>query len=285
MQSENQRSDGFEYGVRHILSPKSGLMSDALLSSVDISAEALRDLIILGSVYVEGLRTLENKFIEEGDYARVHTKPRRFPLNDFDWDQKIIFEDENFLVVNKPAGLPVHPTVDNVQENLQKYVADFLNSEVFITHRLDVPTSGLLVLAKNQEFLTMFNHMLAGREVKKIYRARVEGLKLEPGLYTHYMEPSPRAPKRVELEPFPHWQKCQLRIFDVQSFPELSEQEVRVELLTGRTHQIRAQLKALGSPITGDVMYGARKKYELERIDLEAESLSFLEFEFTTAKR
>jgi 23S rRNA pseudouridine1911/1915/1917 synthase len=284
MQSENQYSNGFEYGVRHILSPKSGPLSDAILGSLGISLENFLELLHLGSVYVDGQRTRENKYVDEGSYVRVHTKPRRFPANIFNWHERILFQDENFVVVNKPAGLPVHPSVDNILENLQVYLSDFLQTEIFITHRLDVPTSGLLVLAKNRNFLPLFNHLLGQRHVEKIYRARVQGLHLREGLFTHYMEPSPRAPKKVQAEPRTDWQQCQLKIFDIQNFPDLQEQEVRIELLTGRTHQIRAQLAALGGPICSDLLYGAAKKYDLEQIDLEAESLKFLEFHFTTKR-
>lgn len=289
MQNDNkaapQYNSGFEYGVKHILSPRSGLLSCILMQELHLSEASLKELLQLGSIYLEGRRLLNDKEIFEGDYLRIHTKPRRFPANDFDWAQRMIFEDENFVVVHKPAGLPVHPSVDNCLENLQIYLSNYLQQEIFITHRLDVPTSGLIVLAKNKNFLSLFNHLLAHGKVEKIYRARVQGQNLKEGLYTHYMEPSPRAPKTVSLTPQEHWQECRLRLIDIQNDPRADEQEVRVELLTGRTHQIRAQLSALGAPICGDVLYGALKKYDLEKIDLEAENLRFLEFEFAIKRR
>lgn len=289
MQSDNkltnQYNNGFEYGVKHILSPKSGLLSDILISTLEFSAEDFAELLQLGSIYLEGDRLRENREILEGAYIRVHTKPRRFPKNTYNWDERTVFSDENFIVIDKPPGLPVHPSVDNCLENLQTYLSTHLREDVLITHRLDVPTSGLLVLARNRDFLALFNHLLATRGVKKFYRARVQGQKLTEGPVTHYMEPSPRAPKVVHTEQaHPSWQECRLRVFDIQNFPETDEQEVRIELLTGRTHQIRAQLSALGSPICGDIMYGAEKKYDLEKIDLEAEVLQFLEFTFTSRR-
>lgn len=277
----NQYNSGFGYGVKHILSPKSGLLDEILIGELGFSAGDFAELLNLGSLYLKGQRLRENCEITEGEYIRVHSKPRRFPVNDYNWDERMIFQDENFVVVNKPAALPVHASVDNCLENLHRYLSSHLETELFVTHRLDVPTSGLLVLAKNRNFLPLFNLLLAQRAVKKIYRARVHGLKLKEGLYTHYMEPSPRAPKNVSEEPQAHWQECKLQLFDIQTLAEVSEQEVHVELLTGRTHQIRAQLSALGAPICGDKMYGAPQKYDLERIDLEAESLKFLDFEFT----
>lgn len=284
MQSDNklshQYNNGFEYGVKHVLSPKSGLLKEILIAELNLSAESFTELLQLGSVYFEGKRQLADKEIAEGDYIRIHTKPRRFPANNFHWAERLIFENENFVVVNKPAGLPVHASVDNCLENLQIYLSNHLRQELFVTHRLDVPTSGLLVLAKNKNFLPLFNHLLTQRGVEKIYSARVHGLNLKEGLYTHYMEPSPRAPKVVSTKAQGRWQECRLRLFDIRDFKETNEQEVRVELLTGRTHQIRAQLSALGAPICGDVMYGAPPKYDFEQIDLEAEYLKFLDFEF-----
>lgn len=282
MQSDSQYCNGFEYGVRHLLSPKSGQMTDIILSNLNLSLTEVEALIHLGSIYLDGKRMQTNAPVFEGSYIRVHSKPRRFPKNDYLWSERILFQNDNFLVVNKPAGLPVHASVDNLSENLQKYLTDFFHTEIFVTHRLDIPTSGLLVYAKNRNFLTLFNHLLATRSVQKFYRATTEGMGLKNGEFIHYMEPSPRAPKKVhQQQQNPTWLECRLRLFDVQNFPEQNQQIVRIELLTGRTHQIRAQLSALGSPICGDVQYGGQKKYDLEQIDLEAESLKFLDFDFT----
>lgn len=271
---------GFEYGVKHILSPQSGLLSDVLLSILQTTPEQIAELLHLGSIYYEGHRLRGDRQIQEGDYLRVHTKPRRFPSEITDWSECILFQNEDILVACKPWGMPVHPSVDNVLENLQYRLSQQLQQELFVTHRLDVPTQGLLVYAKTKLFLADFNQLLADRQIRKFYRALCRGPALRPGLYTHFMEPSPRAPKKVSTEAAPGWQECQLQILDVQ--PTENAQEVKIELLTGRTHQIRAQLAALQNPICGDELYGAPRKYEGPvgtRIDLAAEELRFMDFQ------
>jgi 23S rRNA pseudouridine1911/1915/1917 synthase len=285
----NPYNNGFEYGVRHLLSPRSGLVSDILLSSLELAPNRFSELLELGSIYVSGKRLLADVWVEGETYIRLHTKPRRFPKNDFQWGPRLIFQNEDFVVVNKPAALPVHASVDNRLENLQCYLSEYLGQELFVTHRLDVPTRGLLVFAKTKSFLSEFNRLLTERAVQKIYRARACGLPLAPGVYEHFMEPSPRAPKTLSLTAFPGWQECRLEILSVKGFgaeagvgasAPLVHQELRIELLTGRTHQIRSQLAALGAPICGDVMYGAAKKFTGEEIDLTAESLRFLTHHF-----
>ncbi|WII71708.1 RluA family pseudouridine synthase [Bdellovibrio sp. 22V] len=269
-----QSARGFEYGVRHIISPQSGRLSDVLLSTLDLDREEITFLLDLGSIYLNHKRVKEDSSVSSGDYLRVHTKPRRFLRDDGNWSERILFQNKHFLVVRKVSGLPVHASVDNIQENLQKYLENALGHELYVTHRLDVPTRGLIVYAKTAEFLSAFNKMLVDREMKKIYRAIVEGQNISTGVLTHYMEPSPRAPKTVSHEAREGWQNCVLDILAKKVLPE-NRSELLIHLQTGRTHQIRAQLGYEKHPIVGDHTYGAQKIWEEEKIELEACELSF----------
>lgn len=269
-----QSARGFEYGVRHIISPQSGFLCDVLLSNLDVDLSQLEFLLQIGAIYHKGTRVSKNIFIEKEDYIRVHTKPRRFLPDDGKWRSRIAFENEHFLVIKKVSGLPVHASVDNILENVQAYVEAAVGHPVFLTSRLDVPTRGLLVYAKTEAFQTAFNKILIARECDKIYRAQVHGKNIPKGLMTHYMEPSPRAPKTVSTEAHEGWQECQLEVIGSRYWEE-GITEVRIRLITGRTHQIRAQMAASGFPIVGDVTYGAPKEWVDDRIELEAVELLF----------
>lgn len=276
-----QSARGFEYGVKHIISPLAPLpedslpprVSDILLSTTDLDLKQIENLLNLGAIYLEGQRLQENLVISPGTYLRVHTKPRRFPKNDGQWAQRILFENTHFIVINKISGLPVHASVDNLRENVQAYVQEALGQPVFLTHRLDVPTRGLIVYGKTAEFQTAFNKMLIARELKKIYRARVNK-KPSLGMLIHYMEPSPRAPKKVLREEQFGWQQCVLEILSATLLAD-GTYELKIHLHTGRTHQIRAQLGFEGCPIVGDHTYGAEKIWDEDKIELEACELEF----------
>lgn len=269
-----QSARGFEYGVRHIISPQSGRISDILLSTLDLDRAQVEFLLDLGAIYLNQKRIRENASISAGEYLRVHMKPRRFPTNESNWKNRLLYESSDFIVVNKTSGIPVHPSVDNVQENLQAYLEKTLQTPLYVTHRLDVPTRGLIVYAKTSQFQAAFNKLLADRNMKKIYRAVVEGQNLSPGLLTHFMEPSPRAPKKVSAQAHDGWQECQLEILSAKNLTN-ERSEFRIQLLTGRTHQIRAQLGFEKHPIVGDHTYGAKKLWDEEKIELESCELSF----------
>lgn len=279
---------GKNYGVEHLLAPRSGPLSDILKETLQLNPTRTEFLLNFGAIYLNESRLNPDSpevavDIEKGTYLRVHQNPRRFPVEVFNAQEIIVTENEDLIVVNKPSGLPVHPTVDNTQENLASLLEAQLAKKLYVTHRLDVGTSGLLVLAKSKQAQSEFNTMLMQGEIQKIYRARTEGQgrlngkvpgDFQPEL-VHYMEPSPRAPKVVSLQAKPGWAQCRLKILDQNYLPNNTSEFV-IELITGRTHQIRAQLSASGFPILGDVAYGAKTALaDYEKIALQAFYLNF----------
>lgn len=269
-----QSARGFEYGVRHIISPQSGTVCDVLLGILELDPEQINFLLDLGSIYLNHQRVKENSSVSVGDYLRVHTRPRRFHQNDGKWSERILFQNEDFLVAKKISGLPVHASVDNNKEHLQAYLESTIGTPLYGTHRLDVPTKGLIVYAKNTAFQSAFNKLLISREITKKYRAIVEGHGVPTGMLTHYMEPSPRAPKKVSRDAQPGWQDCVLEILKTTDLPDFKS-ELLIHLHTGRTHQIRSQLGYEKHPIVGDHAYGAKKIWEEDKIELEACELHF----------
>ncbi|MFM6930389.1 MAG: pseudouridine synthase [Bdellovibrio sp.] len=269
-----QSARGFEYGVKHIISPTSGLVDDVLMQQTELNSQQVHFLLNLGAIYLNHNRLQENSSVSAGDYLRVHTKPRRFPKGDINFKARVIYESKDFVVANKVSGIPVHGSVDNLKENFQAYMEEALGTKLYITHRLDVPTNGLIVYAKTVEFQTAFNKILIAREIKKIYRAIIEGPVPSEKTLKHYMEPSPRAPKTVAKEAKEKWQECLLEILDSTSI-DSEYNEVKILLHTGRTHQIRAQMGFEKAPVKGDHTYGAKKQWEEERIELTACELEF----------
>lgn len=245
---------GFEYGVIHCRCLEPTSLISFIESHINNFHYTAQELLELGSVYVNEQRTLQDQTLKSEDYIRIHRKPRRFPAAKVDWKSQIHFENENFVVIDKPSGIPCHPTVDNIQENILKSLKKSIGQEFYITHRLDVPTQGLLILAKTKEAQRKINTAFAERQIKKIYQAWSEN-KIEPGHYEHHMIKSPRAPKTVVSMPTENTEICQMLVQESQN--ENFYFKHRIELLTGRTHQIRAQMAHLGAPLLGDEMYGA----------------------------
>lgn len=272
-----QSGRGFEYGVHHLLSPREGLLSEVICEKISVLESEVLNLLKFGAVYLKNSRLTHNVRVNENNLIRIHTKPRRF-LRSVDWGSRIACESDDFILIDKPSGLPCHSTVDNLFENVLTQISGFLQKPVYLTHRLDVPTSGLLVLGKTTLAQGRFNQALAQSEVVKIYEALVEGTGLKIGRYQHYMKTSPRAPKVISSEPLLDSLVCILNVLNVEVVG--SHTRVRIQLETGRTHQIRAQMAFLGFPIVGDVQYGASQKInsEWDEIRLRAVEIAWPEY-------
>jgi len=191
---------------------------------------------------------------------------------------RIVHEDDWLAVVDKPAGLIVHPAPGHHGETLVDQLGDLLGGgedpeRPGIVHRLDRDTSGLLVVARGEEAHKALSAAIAAREVKRGYRALVEGCpSSRTGTIDAPLGRDHRAPERVVVGG--------RRPRDAVTHFEVAERIGRdaflhVRLETGRTHQIRAHLKAIGHPICGDPVYGRRGMYGLQRQFLHAAELAF----------
>ena len=188
-------------------------------------------------------------------------------------------DTSDYVVIDKPAGIPVHPTCDNAVENVAIQIGSLLGVKLGTMQRLDIATQGLMVLAKTREFQIRFSRWLETRKVVKKYRALIPR-PLTPREVIHYMQPGERAPRVVGAEPREGWKLCALRIDEVVAAGGPQTFEARVTLLTGRNHQVRTQLSALGAPILGDELYGSKLPAPLglgtgEAIALQSFSLRF----------
>lgn len=262
-----------ETGICFFRVPRDMRLSELLLEA-DYSPLTpdvnLAEWLDYGCIYVNGLRRREDVAVTAGEIIRVHTRRKKF-LSDVRLRDLIVEETPDFLVLDKPAGLPTHPTLDNYLENAKSGLERELEIPIYTTHRLDIPTQGLLIFAKTPDAQRSFNRQFALGRVEKIYRA-LNPREVPLGLHTHYMDPNSRVPKVLVASETAGWWKCQLEVLKLGTCPSGHWHEIK--LLTGKTHQIRAQMAFLGAPILGDNVY-AGESATVERIALECFRLSF----------
>src|SRR4249919_1174618 len=168
---------------------------------------------------------------------------------------QIVYEDEALAVVEKPAGLVVHPAPSHRGPTLVDELGNLLGGGADperpgIVHRLDKGTSGLLVVARTDEAHAALQGQVRRREVERAYRQR------------HRMAVAGAAQRQART----HFEVLEL-------LPAETYLEAKLE--TGRTHQIRAHFAAIGHPLVGDPTYGGELKYGLERQFLHAHRLAF----------
>ena len=191
----------------------------------------------------------------------------------------IVFEDESILIINKPAGIAVHPapghrdkTIANALINHDLGISKVgLNSRPGIIHRLDMETSGLLVTAKNEIAHRKISQQFAERLVKKAYFALVKGIPQDAQAIID--APIGRSPFNRQQMDIVSTGKSALTQYElVETYT--SHSLLKVLPQTGRTHQIRVHLKSIGHSVVGDKIYG-QPEPALNRQFLHASSLSF----------
>ena len=213
----------------------------------------------------------------------------------------VVFEDENILLVNKPAGLLVHEgdqwCADTLIARIQHYLYkkgdyDPKNENSFVPalcNRIDRNTCGIVIAAKNAATLRVLNDKIKDRELEKKYLCVVKGVpKKKTGLLEHFIFKNEKTNTVEALpSPKPGAKTAKTKYIVLASHDDMSLCEA--ELLTGRTHQIRAQFAAIGHPLIGDTKYGKAKdghgftwqalcSYKLTfRFEEDAEHLAYLD--------
>jgi 23S rRNA pseudouridine1911/1915/1917 synthase len=281
-----------------------GIRLDAFVVRVrpELSRARIQRLIAQGRVLVGGRARKAAHRVRAGEKVQVSVPPESPPehLVAEDIPLEVIYEDEDLIVVNKPRGLVVHPGAGRRSGTLVNALlahARISAGEALrpgIVHRLDKDTSGLMVVARNEEAFAALSRMVRAREVERIYLALVWGdlgkdrFTIEAPIGRH---PSQR--KRMAALPDrlgrPGVRAAVTEVTARRRFGPATL--VQARLVTGRTHQIRVHMAHIGHPLIGDPVYGGRRgKRQLTQLDeplrggiaalsgqaLHAASLSFL---------
>lgn len=195
-----------------------------------------------------------------------------------DPELRVVHLDDSLAVVDKPAGLVVHPAPSHSGPTLVDELAEILGgggdpARPGIVHRLDKGTSGLLVVARDDETHAALQQQVREREVERVYLALAAGrLASRTGTIDAPIGRSARQRHRMAVSGAAARQ-AQTHFEVVELLPRETYLEARLE--TGRTHQIRAHFAAIGHPLTGDSTYGGAERYGLRRQFLHAHRLSF----------
>ena len=249
----------------------------------EFSRARLQGLIADGFVLVDGSPAKKSgQPIEDGTNIEVHippTQPTDLVAEDIPLD--VIFENDDLLVVNKPAGMVVHPAAGHDSGTLVNAVLghdpeiEGIGGEERpgIVHRLDKDTSGLIVVAKNDAAMRWLQEQFRQRTVQKTYLALVDGAPPTPtGRIEAPIGRDPKSRKKMAVTVPAKGREAISEYKTIESFRKHTLLEVRP--LTGRTHQIRLHCAMLNCPIVGDVQYGHDKmSLELKRHFLHAYQL------------
>lgn len=238
----------------------------------DVPLSAIYKAFRKGDIRVNGKKIKEQYVLEEGDeilikYLKTSGEKKEFVRIDNNF--KVTYEDENILMVEKWPNLLVHSDTKGGAPTLTDYVLSYLydkgdfepENEITFTpapcNRLDRNTSGVVIFGKNFKYLKALNEAIRERDIEKYYMSLVQG-RIKDGIYTGYILKNEDANiSKVYEHEVPNSKEIAMEVKTIQSCGTFSL--IEINLLTGRSHQLRAHLASLGNPIVGDSKYGDKK--------------------------
>lgn len=253
---------------QQITETEAGLRLDRYAATLlpELSRTAVQHLIAEGKILLNGRASKPGSMLRVGDELRIQdvmstpqattVRPQSLPLD-------IVYEDDDLLVINKAAGMVVHPAPGHAEDTLVNALlarypdlqATGSEQRPGIVHRLDRDTSGLLIVAKNPRVQAQLAEQMQRHQVVKRYIALVEGvLALDQGSIDAPIGRDPRHRQQMTITTHGSRQaRTHFRVLERFARHTL----LLLQLETGRTHQIRVHLKAIGHPVVGDPMYGS----------------------------
>ena len=255
----------------------------------DISRTRIKNLILKNKLKLNHKIMVDpSKKIYANDILELTIpKPKKASLKPYDYKLDIIYEDEDLIVINKPAGIVMHPGAGNFNNTIVNALINYVKNSLSnigdelrpgIVHRIDKNTSGLVVIAKNNQTHEQLSIQFSKHSIKRVYqlliwgkirpsKGRVETLITRSSKNRQLMEVSNTKGKKAITN------YKTIEIFESKNIPTLSLLECKLE--TGRTHQIRVHMNYLGNSIVGDDKY--KKKFiNLNRQFLHAKIIGFI---------
>lgn len=283
--------------MERIFSKNEGERLDKFLSGdlEGFSRSQIQKRLASGDILVNGERKKASYVLESGDkiYLKDFSKNLNSEICAEDIDLDILYEDGNILVIDKPAGMVVHPGEGGAHRSgtvvnaiLNRVKDEFDENRPGIVHRLDKDTSGLLLIARNRKVYEHFVGQFKKRAVKKKYLALVCGiLEYKEGVIDSPIGRNLRDRKKMGLVSGGKGKEAVsiYKVIEEYEFDRNKFSLVEVGIKTGRTHQIRVHMAGIGHSVVGDKVYGNRgvnklfrEKLGLDRQFLHASNLSFI---------